>query len=399
MIERPRRTRVLNTWSSSGADQSRLSPSQMQTGSKDSLFAGSSQPARRGFSILDVVIEGNRVPVTTCDVFVAPFCVLVGFARTDIDVRRNLLVVAPLSGQFPILLRDLVVSLVPWFRVYVTDWINARHVSIGEGPFGLDGNVATVLRTMQHLGHGLTVLAICQAGVPALAATAILAAAHDARAPKDLILMAAPIDPLANPTRVVRLLRSQSLTWMERALTEAVPGEFVGRGRRVYPARLQLSALSIYLMRRFTEGSELLGKLLWDDGADPLGFPFVDGYTSIMDLDARFFLENTKSLYHDCELRAGTFRFEGLAVEPGAIQQTRLMTIEGEWDDIAAPGQTSAAHDLCTSLQVQGRRRLVVPRCGHFSLFHGERWRREVLPEVLAFSGSRPSPITPHARQ
>ncbi|MGC9371301.1 MAG: polyhydroxyalkanoate depolymerase, partial [Paracoccaceae bacterium] len=68
-----------------------------------------------------------------------------------------------------------------------------------------------------------------------------------------------------------------------------------------------------------------------------------------------------------------------------AIRATALLTVEGAQDDIAAPGQTAAAHGLCPALPVQERGRLVVPACGHFSLFHGDIWRAEVLPVVREF--------------
>jgi poly(3-hydroxybutyrate) depolymerase len=61
------------------------------------------------------------------------------------------------------------------------------------------------------------------------------------------------------------------------------------------------------------------------------------------------------------------------------------MTVEGELDDVAAPGQTQKVHDLCPPLPATARRRLVVPGCGHFSLFHGRTWRDDVLPQVRAF--------------
>ena len=301
-------------------------------------------------------------------------------------VSRDLLLVAPLSGHFPVLLRDLVIGLIPWFRVYVTDWINARHVGIHSGFFGLEDNIACVLQMMTRLMPGSTVVALCQGGIPTLAAAAILAATRDAQAPENVVLIAAPVDPLANPTRIVKLLRERSLEWMERVLVTSIQDHFEGRGRLVYPAHVQLTALSTYMARRIFEGGEMLYKILNDDGSDPRLFPFLDAYTSIMDLDARLFIENTKSLYRDCDLREGTMRFDGELVDLRAIRHIRLLTIEGEWDDIAAPGQTSAAHDLCTMLPERARRRIVVPRCGHFSLFHGHRWRQDILPEVLAFS-------------
>lgn len=356
--------------------------------SESQLFAGSDQPARRSFDIADVAIHGNRVPITCRDVTRTPFCALTEFVRLDAAALRGILVVPPLSGHFPILLRDVVIGLNPDFRVYVVDWINVRHVDAMRGPFGLGANIAAVLTMIESLEPGLCVIGLCQGGIPALAATALLAAEGDRGAPAALVLMAAPIDPLANPTRVVRLLRSRSLSWFEHNLIATVPEAYVGKGRHVYPAQLQLAALWTYLARRVSEGSDICTKLLHDDGIDSWRFPFLDLYTSIMDLDAMFFLENTKSVYQDCALREGTLCCHGEPVDPRAIRKTALLTIEGQWDDIAAPGQTSAAHGLCTSLPQRLHHQIIIPCSGHFSLFHGGSWRRDVLPTVREFCGS-----------
>ena len=355
--------------------------------SESQLFAGSDQPARRSFDIVDVAIGGNRVPIKTRDVVRTPFCALTEFARSEATALRNVLVVPPLSGHFPILLRDLVIGLLPAFRVHVTDWINARHVAVEHGDFGLQANISCVLEMIRRLGPGLTVIGLCQGGISAFAATALLGAADDRRTPTALVLIAAPIDPLANPTRVVQLLRSRSLSWFERHLITTVPEAYAGRGRRVYPAHLQLGALWTYLARRVSEGSDICAKLLNDDGIDPWHHPFLDLYTSIMDLDATFFLENTKSVYQDCALREGTLCCHGEPVDPRAIRKSALLTVEGERDDIAAPGQTSAAHGLCTSLPQHMHRQIIVRGSSHFSLFHGLNWRSEVLPAISEFCG------------
>jgi hypothetical protein len=57
----------------------------------------------------------------------------------------------------------------------------------------------------------------------------------------------------------------------------------------------------------------------------------------------------------------------------GNIQRTAVMMVEGEEDDISAPGQTYAAHALCTGVPKEFRRHLLVSRSGHFPLFHGTR--------------------------
>ena len=244
---------------------------------------------------------------------------------------------------------------------------------------------AYVLDTIKALPAGLNVIALCQSGVPALAATALLASDHNPRTPASLVLMGAPIDPLANPTDVAMLLRSRPLSWFEESLIKSVARKHPGGGRSVYPAHLHLISLWLYLTRRMSQGGELRAKMFFDDGADPRRFPFFDLFTSIMDLDARFLLENTRAVFQEFWFREGAFRFQGARVDPAAIDKTSLLTIEGELDDIAAPGQTSAAHALCRSLADRFRHRIVVPDSGHFSLFHGNTCRRQVIPAIRQF--------------
>jgi poly(3-hydroxybutyrate) depolymerase len=355
------------------------------------LFAGGEQPARRAFGICQAAIGGANLPVRTRDIASGPFCTLVEFSVPEIARDGDLLVVAPLSGHFPVLARDLIAGLLPYVRVYVTDWTNVRHVPARFGPLGLEGNISAALDCIKWLGPGLQVLGLCQGGVPALAATSLLAGSNGAKTPAGLILIGSPIDPLANPTRVVKLLRSKPLSWFE-SMIASVPDDFAGAGRRVYPAQLHLLPLWTYLNRHIGEGSDTAAKLIYDDGTDPAGFPFLDLFTSIMDLDAAFFLENTRDVFHECLLRNGRLSFRGERADPAAIRNTALLTIEGERDDIAAPGQTSAAHRLLSSVPSHLRRRLMVPHAGHFSLFYGDSWRRSVLPAIRAFCGFQGRP-------
>jgi poly(3-hydroxybutyrate) depolymerase len=354
------------------------------------LFAGGNQPARRNLGISCITVEDSIVPIQTADLIKTPFCTVVELSRADLEPQSNVLLVAPLSGHFTVLLRDLIIGLLSSCRVYVTDWVNVRHVPAEHGSFGLDINIAYLLDMIGALPEGLSVIALCQSGVPALAATALLAEDDKAKTPASLVLIGAPIDPLANPTGVAALLRSRPLPWFEANLLRPVPRRYAGAGRSVYPAHLHLVPLWIYLTRRISEGGELRAKVFFDDGSDPRRFPFLDLFTSIMDLDARFLIENTRAVFHECLLPKGAFRFQGARVDPSAIEQTALLTIEGEFDDIAAPGQTSAAHGLCSSLADRLRHRIVVPGAGHFSLFHGNACRRHVIPAIRQFIECRP---------
>lgn len=351
------------------------------------LYAGADQPARLSLEIDSIEHQGELVPVVSQDVLQMPFCALTQFTRSDGTHLPKVLVVAPLSGHFPILLRDLVVGLLPTFQVFITDWVNARHVPLEQGSFDLQENISYIIDMVERLGSDLNVMALCQAAVPALVATAYLSEKSDHAAPRTLMLMAAPVDPAANPTRVVRLIRGRSLSWYRRNVIARVPAPYRGRDRLVYPGSVQLVGLRAYLARHVGEGGELLGKMLRDDGGDPSRFPFLDLYTALMDLPAEVFLDIVHHIYQERSAWEGKLTARGQLVDFTAVRSTALMTVEGEDDDIAAPGQTRRAHDLCPSVPADARRQLLVPACGHFSLFHGDIWRTRVLPEMRAFMG------------
>jgi poly(3-hydroxybutyrate) depolymerase len=183
----------------------------------------------------------------------------------------------------------------------------------------------------------------------------------------------------------VRLIRARSLSWYERNVISPVPPPYRGQDRLVYPGSIQLLGLWAHLARHIWERGELLGKMLHDDGNDPLRFPFLDLYSTLMDLPAEVFLDTIRHIYQERSVWQGKLTARGRHVNFAAIRSTALMTVEGEDDDIAAPGQTRRAHDLCPAVPADVRRHLLVPDCGHFSLFHGNIWRMRILPEVRAF--------------
>jgi poly(3-hydroxybutyrate) depolymerase len=347
-------------------------------------FVPRNEPARRGFSISTVGQGSHQLDVHTSELAQWPFCTLAEFASASSGNKRILLV-APLSGHFAFILREMVLGLVPHANVSVTDWRNARYVPLSAGEFGFDDNIDIIARSIKRLGPATHVIALCQGAVPALAATALLAERQPELAPRSLILVGGPVDPLANPTRVVELLRNSPLEWFEQHVLDRVGPSFPGVWRMVYPARNQIAALTAYFYRHWTSRGELFGQMLADDGIDPMTVPFFDLFTSLMDLPAKFFLENIQKVFQDRDIWTGHLQWRGQAVNFGAIRHTALMTVEGSDDDIAAPGQTRAAHQLCSNIPAPMHRTLTVDGAGHFSLFHGGIWREKVLPEVSGF--------------
>src|SRR3546814_3683383 len=76
---------------------------------------------------------------------------------------------------------------------------------------------------------------------------------------------------------------------------------------------------------------------------------FYDEYNAVLDMPARYYLDTVRIVFQEHLLPRGLWEVASERVDPSAIRDTALMTIEGELDDISGEGQTRAAHKLCRS--------------------------------------------------
>ena len=199
-----------------------------------------------------------------------------------------------------------------------------------------------------------------------------------------MTLMAGPIDVRESPTRVNALASGRPLSWFQRKLIARVPGRYRGRGRRVYPGFLQLVAFMAMNMDRHRDQHRRLYRHLAAGEAEEAQKikSFYDEYFAVLDLTEEFYLETIDRIFQKAELATGQFTYRGRKVDTGAIRSTALLTVEGGRDDICALGQTSVAHDLCTSLRPHLKRHHLQANVGHYGVFSGRRWEREVYPVV-----------------
>jgi PHB de-polymerase C-terminus len=112
---------------------------------------------------------------------------------------------------------------------------------------------------------------------------------------------------------------------------------------------------------------------------------FYDEYRAVMDLTAEFFLQTVDTVFVRHLLAKGEMRHRGRLVRPSAVRRVALMTIEGGKDEICGAGQTEAAHGLCGSLPRSMRDHYVQPEAGHYGIFSGSRFRREIVPRIGEF--------------
>ena len=252
------------------------------------------------------------------------------------------------------------------------------------GGFGLEDFVDHVIDFIRFIGSNTHVIAVCQPSVPVLAAAALMAAHGDACRPASITLMGGPVDTRRNPTVVNELAQSRSIDWFEQNVIAYVPWPNAGFMRRVYPGFIQLTGFMTMNLDRHVEAHRgLYDNLVKGDGNSVLQHrTFYEEFLSVMDLPAEFFLETVQSAFQEHALPNGTMAHRGERVDCGAIQDTVLMAIEGEKDDICGLGQTEAAHDLCTNLPPHMRYHDIQPGVGHYGVFNGRRWRTEIQPRV-----------------
>lgn len=338
------------------------------------------------FGIRHVSSGGRTLAVRERVVASTPFCDLLHFEREGRIGNPVVLVVAPLSGHFATLLRDTVRGLLAEHDVYITDWQDARQVPAGRGPFSLDDYIEMLLDFLARLGPEVHLVAVCQPSVPALAATALLAAAGKA-APRSLVLMGGPIDTRVGVTKVNEFAGSHSRRWFEQMLIQTVPPPYPGFGRRVYPGFMQLSGfMGMNLDRHVGAHLRMFEHLVTGDGESAEAHrSFYDEYLAVMDMPAEYFLETVQRVFQEHHLPRGLFTHRGAPVDTAAIRDTALMTVEGERDDISGVGQTEAAHRLCPNVPPERRRHRLQAGVGHYGIFNGRRWRQEILPDVADF--------------
>jgi poly(3-hydroxybutyrate) depolymerase len=333
------------------------------------------------FGIDSIECAGRSVPVVEQTVVAKPFCRLVRFARQAPQNDPKVLLVAPLSGHYATLLRDTVVTLLPAHDVYITDWHNASEVPGSAGSFDLDDYVDYLIEFFDHIGDDCHVVAVCQPSVPVLAAVAIQSA-QGAPTPRSMTLMGGPIDTRINPTKVNRVASQRPLDWFEHHVVTRVPMHYPGAMRHVYPGFLQLGGfMTMNLDRHVGSALRHFQHLVRGDGESADAHRrFYDEYLSVMDLTAEFYLQTIRTVFQDHALPMGTMRSRLRPVETRAITRTALLTIEGELDDISGPGQTFAAHRLCSGLRPDQQKGV-----GHFGIFNGKRWRTDIAPRLGAF--------------
>jgi poly(3-hydroxybutyrate) depolymerase len=332
--------------------------------------------------------KGRDYPVVIETVVEKPFGDLLHFTMPGRKKsKRRVLLVAPMSGHYATLLRKTVISLLPDADVYITDWHNAREIPVSAGKFDIEDYTLYLMDFMRALGPDIHVLAVCQPVPLALAATAYLAELDPSAQPRSLTLIGGPVDPEANHTEVTDFGRSVTMGQLEGTMIQRVGFKSSGVGRLVYPGLLQLA--SFISMNAETHANafrdEIIRVAKGDASEHNRHNAFYDEYLAVMDMPAEFYLSTVERIFKGREIAKNEFVVAGHKVDIGKITTVAVKIVEGEEDDISAPGQCRAALGLLTGLPDSKKASHVEPGAGHYGIFAGGSWRKNIRPLVLDF--------------
>ena len=368
------------------------------------VFSHASAPhGKPEFKLPFTVIDGTEVPVVEVVEDRRPFGQLRHFTRPGAPAGQpKLLIVAPMSGHYATLLRGTVERLLPAHDVWITDWRDARMVSLEEGRFTLDDYIDYLIAWLEHVGEGAHVLAVCQPAVPAFAAAAIMSADANPARPRTLTMMGGPIDTREAPTAVNTVATQRPFQWFQQNVIATVPWFYPGAGRKVYPGFLQLTGFMTMnwgnhmvshwqMFRHLVDGDQ--------EGVDGTK-AFYDEYRSVCDMTAEFYLQTIDVVFQRHLLPKGELTYRGRTVDPGAITDVALLAIEGERDDISGLGQTRAALKITPNLPDPLKFYHMAAGVGHYGIFNGRRWREQVAPVLEAFiarhdAAAEPAEVAP----
>jgi poly(3-hydroxybutyrate) depolymerase len=339
------------------------------------------------FNIDQVTVDGEDVNVYQTTVLKKPFCDLVRFTKEDQKREPKVLIIAPVSGHFATLLRDTVNRMIPKHEVYITDWKSLRDVPLSAGSFTLDEYLSYLIDFLHKIGPNTHVMAVCQPAVQVMALAAIMDEDDDPCMPSTITPMGGPIDPRAKKTQVNELAEAHSLAWFEKNFLTYVPKGHIGEGRRVYPGFVQLTAfINMNPDAHYKAHIQYLeDKILNNKSGMEKHAAFYDEYLSVLDMDDVYYLETIEKIFQTYELPRGLMKYKGRTVDLGKIKRCALLTLEGEKDDISAPGQTYAAHALCKNLPEDMHWHYLQPGVGHYGVFSGSKWRSKVAPQIEDF--------------
>ncbi len=363
------------------------------------------EPGKAEFSIAHTTgRNGIILPVREDNSLVLPHATLKRFVKPGLtdEVQPNVLVIAPLSGHPATLLKSTVEEMLPDHNVYVTDWHDPKNVPLSEGSFSLDDYISYLTKFLAHIGPNAHVVAVCQPGVPLVAALSVMEERGDPNLPLSATIMGSPLDTSISPTKVnegpqrlKRLFGSSEgvIANFEATMIHPVSAAHAGHGQPVYPGLMQLAGFYSLApgdhMSAFRQNWFNVALAREQEGIDRHE-TFYRGYNHVMDLPGRYLTQTMDTVFLNKRLMDGSMVYkdpetgEAHQIDVRNLKNTGIFAVEGKKDTITGIGQTAAILQRADRLSPDMVFYRLTPT-GHYGLFAGGDYRNNTAPQTRGF--------------
>jgi poly(3-hydroxybutyrate) depolymerase len=371
----------------------------LRTGSANAEMAEriSRHYGRQAWAVAVAETTGKRVPLIDDAVtgLTTPFGQVTHFVREDGKPNPGspVLIVAPMSGHHSTLLRGTVEGVATAHDPYITDWNDARNISLIHGKFDVDDYTRHVINAIRGItektGRRIHVLAVCQPGPAALVATTLMEMANDPASPLSFTAINSPMDARESPTAVNHLAQALGMPGFMQKV-EWVPLPYTGVMRPVYPSYQQIEAFwAMNPDRHIKAHLELHEAVRKNDKPTAERIrKFYDEFLAGADMPAEFYLQTMSRVFLEYDLPRGQWKYrEGtnkIPVDTSVIRRAGILTVECHRDDVCGIGQTDATHKMTPNALLH--RSWAIKDGGHYAGFSGTQWRTVVRPTFTAFT-------------
>ena len=292
------------------------------------------------------------------------------------------LLVAPFSGYAGTVLSCLASALLQQAgELFFLDWHDARLVPAGHGRFGLDEQLAVVVRALATIDTPVHLVGVSQSGAVALAAAALAAdAGVSLPRPRSLVLLGAPIGPAERPTAPGWLAASLDPRLLDLLLISVVPDRYPGAGRRVYPGLFQLLTVLAADPKTYCAIQAGLWRELLRDEPGIYDRLHADLHR-LVDVPAELYAESIENLVRRSPLLGDSLTLGSHRIPTKGLAGLPMLTIEAGRDDLVGTGATHVAQRLAGP----GSMSLTIPQAPHQALFLGPLFTAAVVPTLRRF--------------
>ncbi|MEZ5860151.1 MAG: hypothetical protein R3D28_14445 [Geminicoccaceae bacterium] len=291
------------------------------------------------------------------------------------------LLVAPHSGYAGAVLSELAASLLQHGDVYFLDWLDARLVPKSRGRFGLDEQLAVVLKALVTIGSPAHLVGVSQSGPAALAAAALATnASATLPRPRSLVLLGAPVGPAERRSAIDWLAAGLDPGIVDTCLISVVPERYPGAGRRVYPGLFQLMVVLFADPGAYFGAQAGLWLELMAGAPGPCDRLHADLHR-LVDVPAELYAESVDNLVRRSPFDGSGFTLGSHAIPTGDLAGLPVLTVEAAKDELVGAGATHAVQALAGP----GSAELTVHDAAHHALFVGPLFASAVAPPLRGF--------------